>query len=222
MAVRDFFQKEEVEEEEDEVEAVEELTVDGRSLRDEEEEEEEKEGLSRGLLRGCSVAAGDGEGSGRERRRRAEGSRESALWSVTMSRARAASPASPPRWSPPPPWWWGKRDDIAGGAWALGWVGGFLGGDLKRAARPATWGRRTDTAKGERSGAGGALLWWCVLFCCRYWYSTGRARVGDADALCFGGARRAALARCFVCELDLGSPSSRSKAGRKEFPSRES
>ena len=161
MAVRDFFQKEEVEEEEEEVEAVEELTVDGRSLRDD-EEEEEKEGLSRGLLRGCSVAAGDGEGSGRERRRRAEGSRESALWSVTMSRARAASPASPPRgWSPPPPpppWWWGKRDDIASGAWALGWVGGFPGGDLKRAARPATWGRRTDTDKGERSGGCVALV----------------------------------------------------------------
>lgn len=113
MAVSDFFQKEE-EDEEEEVEAEEELAVDGRSLRDE-EEEDEKEGLSRGLWRGCSVAAEDGEGSGRERRRRADGSRESALWSVTMSRARAASPASPPRWSPPP---WGKRDDIAGGAWA--------------------------------------------------------------------------------------------------------
>lgn len=86
-------------------------------------------------------------------------------------------------------------------------------------------GAAGDVGKAHRhgqggSGAGDALLWWCVLFCCRYWYSTGRARVGDALASVGLGS---ALARCFVCELDLGSTStSRSKAGRKEFPSRES
>jgi hypothetical protein len=142
MAVSDFFQKEE--EEEEEVEAAEELAADGRSLRD---EEEEKEGLRPGLWRGCSVAAGDEVGSGRERRRLVEGSRESALWSVTMSRARAASPASPPRWSPPPtPTNRGKRDDMAGGGGAWVWDGsgwGFFGeAILKGAARPATGGGR--------------------------------------------------------------------------------
>jgi hypothetical protein len=126
MAVRDFFQKED---EDEEVEAEEELGVDGRSLRDDDEEEE---GLRRGLLRGCSVTTGDGEGSGRVRRRWVEGSRESALWSVTMSRARAASPASPTRWSSPPPWW--KRDDMAGSGGAWVWVFGMrLVGDFREA-----------------------------------------------------------------------------------------
>jgi hypothetical protein len=165
MAVRDFFQKEDDEDEEEEVEAAEELVAaaDGRSLRD---EEEEKEGLRRGLWRGCSVAAGGGEGSGRERRRRVEGSRESALWSVTMSRARAASPGSPPRWSPPPaPAPGGKRDDMAGGG--RGWGGSGLGifGEgaaiSNGAARPATGGRQT-----EERARGGRCVALVVRFVC--------------------------------------------------------
>jgi hypothetical protein len=99
MAVRDFFQNED--DEDEEVEAEEELAAEGgRSLREDEEE---------GLWRAFSV--GDGDGSWRERRRAGpEWSIESALWSVTMSRASAASPASPPRESPPPG---GGRDDMA-------------------------------------------------------------------------------------------------------------
>jgi hypothetical protein len=125
MAVRDFFQKDEeevvvvvgVEEEEEEGE--------GRSLRVEEE------GLSLGLL----WSAADGEGSGSERRRR-EGSRESALWSVTMSRARAASPASAARSAAAGG---GRRED-------MGVERGFL------------WGRRRggterQTAKGSGADA---------------------------------------------------------------------
>jgi hypothetical protein len=111
MAVRDFFQNEDEDEEDEEVELA---AGGGRSLR----EEEEAEGLSRGFWRAFSV--GDGEGSGRERRRAGpEWSRESALWSVTMSRASAESLASPPRWSPPPR---GGRDDMAGDGGGGSWV----------------------------------------------------------------------------------------------------
>jgi hypothetical protein len=100
MAVRDFFQNED--DEDEEAEAEEEMAAEGgRSLR----EDEEKEGLWR------AFSVGDGDGSWRERRRAGpEWSIESALWSVTMSRASAASPASPPRESPPPG---GGRDDMA-------------------------------------------------------------------------------------------------------------
>lgn len=109
-----------------------------------------------------------------------QNTRESALWSVTMSRARAASPASSLRRSPPPTW--GKRDDIAD---ALGDGSGWwnFGKRFDGAARPATWGRHADADGG--SGAGDALLWWCVLFCrC---YCTGYSNsAGRGQCACLG------------------------------------
>lgn len=98
MAVRDFFQKDELEEVEAAAAAEEEEDdeADGRSLRVEEE------GFSLGLWRAWLATDGAGSGSERRRREEAEWSRESALWSVTMSRARAASPASPPARSAAP------------------------------------------------------------------------------------------------------------------------
>lgn len=103
MAVRDFFQKDELEEVEAAAADEEEEEADGRSLRVEEE------GFSLGLWRAWSATDGAGSGSERRRREEAEWSRESALWSVTMS------PRGPrPRRRPRPVGGPRRRHEVAG------------------------------------------------------------------------------------------------------------